>query len=944
MTLRRSRTGRPGLLGMIVSQLRRRRSRALALGAGTIVAATSFTLLTTAVSTSQARTVGVVQDNVRSAYDVLVRPKGSETQLEQSRDLVQANFLSGIYGGISLGQYQAIKKMAGVQIAAPVANIGYVTVQSHVRLDVSRYLKPGAEGQALRVRTTISTGTQAVPGSDAYLYFSRTPIGTVDHVDNLPFPGLQAQKAGKSTYYVCWYYNSDRSEIPINGDGSPRKPLDLPEDLREWSPFNPDINATLTCRSGSETGYVDLPVSYPVLLAAIDPDQENRLVGLDRAAVAGRALRESDKPVWKTPRDASYYYDVPTVLSSRALTAGRVDGTVEQLDVGDPAALAKNLGGVHAHTFLNGLHGTPVGSVTANLDDGFPAKGSLKARVDTDESWTTGPVRYSSSGGVLHPVLKPPQSKELWRTRSEQQFIPAVPEENKGTQFRTVTPHPGTVCVGLHDVCIEQDYGRLPPPLLDVVGRYDPDRLPGFSALTAVPMETYRPPSVVGADAATRKALHDAPLRPDRNLGAYLSAPPTLLTGLDSLTAVIKSRHTPDVQDTAPISAIRIRVAGVTGVDAVSRARVSAVAGEISRAYPGLQVDLTVGSSPAPQKVALPGGLTVREEWTAKGVALHILKAVDRKSEILFVLVLVVCGLFLSQAALASVRSRRTEIGTLRCLGWSGGEVMRLVVGELVVIGAVSGTVGTALAYGLGAGLGMGHAGPRSVLVLPVALLLTVVAGLLPAWKATRLGPLDAVNPPVSATGRAAAVRSVRGLAWCNLRRTPGRTALGAAGIALGVAAFTVLLALTLGFRGQVAGSLLGNAVVAQARSADYISVALSLLLGAAGAVDVLVLSQRERAADLAVLRATGWSDRELARLSLCEGALLALMGGLAGAVVGLATVLPLGAGMLAGRLPALTGAALLATAAGVVLVCAALTVPIRSMSHRAPVQVLAEE
>ncbi|HEY3480952.1 MAG TPA: ABC transporter permease, partial [Streptomyces sp.] len=539
---------------MIASQLRRRRSRALALGAGTVVAATSFTLLTTAVSTSQAGTVGVVQHNVRSAYDVLVRPKGTETQLERSEDLVQANFLSGIYGGIGLDQYQAVKKMAGVQIAAPVANVGYVMVRGHVRLDVSTYLKQGVAAQALRVRTTVSTGTQRVPGSDAYLYFSRTPIGTVDHVDDLPFPGLQAQKSGKSTYYVCWYYNSNRSELLINGYGGPLEPIDLPEDLREWSPFNPDINATLTCRGGSQSGYVDVPVSYPVLLAAIDPEQENRLIGLDHAVAGGRALREDDKPVWKTPADASWYYDVPAVFSSRALTAGRLDGSVEQLDVGDPATLARNLGGVHAHSYLNGLHGTTVGGVTADLNDGFPTRGSYDNGVDTDEYWTTGPVRYTSSGGVLHPVLTPPQSEETWRTRENRQFIQAVPEENKGTQFRTVTPHPGAVCVGAHSDCVEQDSGRLPPPLLNIVGRYDPDKLPGFSALTALPMETYRPPSVVGA--ATRKALHDAPLHPDRNLGGYLSAPPTLLTTLDSLKVLTKSRHTPGVQDTAPISAI----------------------------------------------------------------------------------------------------------------------------------------------------------------------------------------------------------------------------------------------------------------------------------------------------------------------------------------------------------------------------------------------------
>ncbi|MEV5842181.1 hypothetical protein AB0M32_09400, partial [Streptomyces sp. NPDC051985] len=59
---------------MILDQLRRRRGRALALAAGILVAATSFTLLTATVSTSRASTVGTVRENARSAYDVVRRP------------------------------------------------------------------------------------------------------------------------------------------------------------------------------------------------------------------------------------------------------------------------------------------------------------------------------------------------------------------------------------------------------------------------------------------------------------------------------------------------------------------------------------------------------------------------------------------------------------------------------------------------------------------------------------------------------------------------------------------------------------------------------------------------------------------------------------------------------------------------------------------------------
>ncbi|MFJ8535502.1 FtsX-like permease family protein [Streptomyces sp. NPDC093591] len=463
-----------------------------------------------------------------------------------------------------------------------------------------------------------------------------------------------------------------------------------------------------------------------------------------------------------------------------------------------------------------------------------------------------------------------------------------VPEENTGTQFREVTAHASTSCMG-SKTCRGEDAGRGPTPILNIVGRYDTDKLRGFSTLSEVPLEIYRSPQLTGADAASRVALGNQPLRPDRNLGGCLSPPPTLLTTLDSLSVITHSRRKPTAQEKAPVSAIRIRVAGV---DPASRARANSVAGQIRTAYPDLQVDVTVGSSPAP----LPRGVKVTEYWVAKGVALKILRAVDTKSAVLFGLVLVVCGLFLAQAALASVRSRRSEIGTLRCVGWSAPEILRLILGELAVIGHARRP--PRLRPGRPARpahLG-GEGGPR--------------AARRPAARADRGRTARSAGDPGPAAGRghtpghrhpSGGRRPLRGrprAAQPAARPPPGRTVLGAAGLALGVAAFTVLLSLTFAFRGEVVCSLLGNAVVAQARTADYLSVALSVLLGAAGPVDVLVLSQRERAADLAMLSATGWSRRGLGRFALYEGAGLALLGGLTGAVVGLATVLMIGQGL----------------------------------------------
>ncbi|WP_370118536.1 FtsX-like permease family protein [Streptacidiphilus sp. MAP12-33] len=925
---------------MILAQLRRRRGRALALVAGILVAATSFSLLTAAVTTSRAETVGTVNANARSAYDLLVRPAGTRTALEQRRGLVEADFLSGIFGGITLAQYHRIAGLAGVDTAAPVANLGYLMINSELRLDVTGLLAPGVRNQLLRVRPALAAGPNRFTLADQYVYVTRDPIVSVDARPRGGFePSVQVQQTAAGGRPVCWYYDEDSSGAASKGPFGPWDPA--AQEGISGSPFTMPARTMMSCYSVGGHVYADLPVAFPVMLSAIDPAAEARLVGLGRAVTSGRMLRATDRPTNAT-NGPETLAQVPVLLSDNPQSAGTVSATVQRLDAGDPATLPDRLSTSGARAYVNGLGGATAGTLHADLGTAFRTLGAYSS-YSSGTYWTAGPVTYRATGSGLEAVPQAAQPLGTWRGGAEQGWIRDVPEENTGTQFRTVTARAEVGCEGIEGTCT--DITAAPTPVLDFVGRYDSSKLDRFSSLSGVPLDTYQSPAVTGADAASRAALGGRALLPDRNIGGFLSQPPTLLTTLDSMDVFFASRLVPTPQAAAPISAVRIRVAGVTGVDPTSRARVNAVAAAIRAAYPHLVVDVTAGSSPAPQTIALPGGLRVSEGWTEKGVALRIMSAVDAKSAVLFVLVLVVCALFLGQAALASVRARRTEIGTLRCVGWSAGEVFRLILGELLLIGTVAGAAGALLAYLLAVGFGLHASAAKAALVLPTAVLLALAAGLPPAWRATRLGPLDAVHPPVVAARRARPVRSVRGLALRNLIRVPGRSLLGASGLALGVAAFTVLLGVTLAFRGEVAGSLLGDAVVAQARGVDYASVALSLLLGAAGAVDVLVLSQRERAADLAVLRACGWSGRELSRLALLEGLWLALFGGLLGAGAGLGTLALLGRGLLdGGRAADLAAAGLLAATAGVVLVCTALAVPARALGRLAPARLLATD
>ena len=92
-----------------------------------------------------------------------------------------------------------------------------------------------------------------------------------------------------------------------------------------------------------------------------------------------------------------------------------------------------------------------------------------------------------------------------------------------------------------------------------------------------------------------------------------------------------------------------------------------------------------------------------------------------------------------------------------------------------------------------------------------------------------------------------------------NVLRTPGRAAVGAVSLAVGVTALTMLAAVTFAFRGVLVGSLLGNAVAVQVRGVDYVAVTATVALGVLAVADVVFLNIRDRAAELATIRAFGW-------------------------------------------------------------------------------------
>ncbi|MEV4415698.1 FtsX-like permease family protein [Catellatospora sp. NPDC049609] len=939
-----------------------RRSGALVALIAAAVAA--FTLLTSAATAERLDAVGTVVANYRPAYDILVRPTGTRLPLEQQRNLVQSGQLAGMNGGITLDQWTAVQQIDGVAVAAPVAVVGYSMRTVPVEVDLTSQLDPAAERQVLRIQPTWVTdaGLSAIPDGAAYLYVTRNPLRQpppTKYVGQLIGP---REHSDGTAVLVC-----------ADGEGAGISPLAGP------------ARSSLTCIGGpGSTGYDGRPVtaapvlrlgwSIPFLIAAVDPVAEAALARVDAAVTSGRYFTDGEGPrPYSFPEPLSNppvlsYDGVPILMADRPQvdTALRLD--TQRLGPAAVRTLRTVADQNQVRTELDALPGATVDQRQVDLQEIYPGfvdrirdpatysgdyiygDGVHSSTPLLGTYWTVGPARLLPDGDGLRAETVA-QDPKIWGTGSSSGDIAhSVPMELADIGVR------GGIAVhqGLDRQPTVVGRTSLPDVGLQLIGTFDPAKVDIGGALSAVPMDTYFNPGVTGADDASRRALRGATLRPNANLAGLLSQPPLMLTTIASLPRLLGEEDFnthpayPEYQlrPDAPISVIRVRLAGDLSIDPVSREKVRLTAARIAERT-GLQVDITLGSSPTAVPVAYPEGrygrpaLTVAQPWVRKGVAVVLVSAIDRKSLLLSVLVLTVCGLAVLNAATAAMRTRRLELAILSCLGWPRRKILSLLLLEAAGSGLAAGMLGTALAVGGITLFGMPTDWRHATLATPAALALTLVATLWPAWRATRPDPAAAVRPPVSLSlRRSRAPRRISGLALANLSRTPGRTLLGAAGIAIGVSALTVLLAITFAFHGAVTGTLLGEAVSLQARTVDYLSVAVTVLLGVATTADLVYLNLQDRSAEIALLSAVGWPERLLHRLVAIEAVGIGVLGGVAGAGLGLGA-----AGWFVGHVTApLTWCAVTALLTGIAVSGLSVLVPMAVLRRLPTAQLLAEE
>ncbi|MFU8871814.1 ABC transporter permease, partial [Micromonospora sp. SL4-19] len=564
------------MLAFIWRQLRGRAGRSVALLAGVLVATTGFVVLTGATTTSRLEVTGAVERDTRAAYDILVRPKGTRTPLEAERGLVRPNYLSGLFGGITTAQYEQVRAVTGVDVAAPIAMLGYSTTPVPVRFDATDAIDRSLERQVIRVDPTfvaereLSTAT----GKPRYVYVTKRPV-IYPRLDVIPDPDQPLEYSDGRSYPWSGICGFVPREVLPDGRTAPVCDPEFGELTNHNVSFNerdrwqvdtvrllPDgrfeaRSGVLADGEGFTTSADRLVLTHqvivPFLLAAIDPAAEERLVGLTGAVVQGRALRPDDT-ITEITRGTALNRTLPVLTTSRPFLDGALRTTMTRL----PGLRAAGIPAEDLEQTLRQATGVRVGSSRSELTDGFEAQlaegisetGCCFGQVQS--VLQAGAVEYDRRpDGALQARALPPIDPKVYGDEMDFNPLP-LPWLSGDTPSRS-----------LRVLSLAKGGALTPFRFWRAVGAFDPQKLAGFSDLGKVPLETYEPPMAEGADDRSRTALGGQPLEPSGNPAGYLSAPPLLLTNLASVPKLLKGGTSPQLS--APISAIRVRVADVHG-------------------------------------------------------------------------------------------------------------------------------------------------------------------------------------------------------------------------------------------------------------------------------------------------------------------------------------------------------------------------------------------
>lgn len=854
-------------------------------------------LVTASMASVTERTVvriqGEVNANWRGAYDLLVRPPGARLDLERTNGVVEPNFIGFTgSGGISLEQLEAIRRIEGVEIAAPIGFVGFLHYV--VSSPIISLPAPPAEPTVYRIRLTATTSDGLrdllVQRQSGLLLLGpgEGPQAIQRWATNLG--GLMSgQRADGTSVYLLSF---DR---PLPSIASPLMAVDPAAEMQLL---------------GSSADFLEPLAQVPPTSRTVGTFDHESIP--DQYAFARSQLRFASQSTIDAVLNRPV---VPLVVSDRLYATLRLQLSVDR--VGSP--LTSYPPGEAGRDILEaalteaGPGITPVGVAGADLTGKLRPLQLTEAAVPwpgttvTESTTAFSEFRDFTAGLPTRPqyriVPTPPDSDaavafEIARLgvvgpdgqapQEHSSDDPLAPELTTGREaaYREFREVPLAAAEGFSPA----EPGDQ-PFFFAPLGEFDLSQLElPTDELSYVPFGAYDPPRTLWLGNTT--GASPVEMSPTLNPRGLIMVPPLAITDLSG-AVTLRGDH--------PIDAVRVRVAGINDFSSASRARIQRVAEAILAM--GLDVDVVAGSSPQPVDVFVPGYIVrdngaddlgwIRQEWTTLGAAERVFRGLT--SGALEILIIGLASAMVTTAAVQLVRAatRRREVAILLASGWSTGHIRAWVMGEALVSGII------VLGLGLAVWVAQGATILPGVAVVVVAFGVVAAPALSLHLTDMRIEGSGATVQAGDVNPRTPRLPTVRGPVTLGIRNviaSPARSLVLILGLG-GAASALSLVAATVAEAGLRAGpTRLASAVL------QIIEPSLLLTLAAAVGANVVALAAmwrldaRARAGEAAALIASGWTRSQVLGTRLAAGAVVSLPAAAVGAAMSAAAATAIGA------------------------------------------------
>lgn len=563
----------------------------------------------------------------RGSYDLLVRAKENKHPLEKELGIVPENYIGFGEGGISIEEWESIKQHPDVEIAAPVASVGFF---------------PG-------VLSNVSIEEQNHSTRNILQFF------TTDGIHEYPI----------SKEYACILLKSSTFDDGI----SPFEELVSDLDLLDF------------CTS-KYAGF-PLPATYH-LLVGIDAEEEQKLTGIPfelNQSGYGAQLK-----YLMGYENATVVPILEIDHEGQSLIANLTIDTID-IDEKKTQSLREQMGLVNPgesgpSIFLQLFHTEGYPKLLAQLME-LKATNRLELSVNLGshlKAFEQEPITITTKGTVENMVLDGQGTLGLanyslsstyfkvghlnYEWDGENWVIKKIGENGDVPLYRTIekVSYDG-------EEYLEEEKRKEVKFITDPIGTVEIGE--AVENLASSPLGIYQFAPVHYIDSKTGEKIK---MKPTTTPGSFISPPAKGVTTIEAAAAIKGDR---------PIDAIRVRIKGIAGYTDEAREIIDRVAQDIEEM--GLDATIVAGASPQKLKVKVEGIGLVEESWTTLGAAGSIVHLWNINNAILGVLFLFTSIIYILTRLLFWHVSRERDILLLANLGWQERHIYRLHRNEILL-------------------------------------------------------------------------------------------------------------------------------------------------------------------------------------------------------------------------------------------------------------------